>query len=217
MNVKPYIPSSERNRIAWENLSQILGVHPVIIREVYFKKWFTGVDIRDFMELVEEGEIKKDEFAGVELTEEEIQKRQSKFEEHSKERDFSDYLNYFLKGLIQIGDEIVCSETKTYTFSGDQYLTQGKRYKIISLEDFRSNLSGFTAITETDLPGGQSYWSEYGIRSLWREGKEIWNWHASYYTEWIKNNPDDQKDIEFKEASEINSFFASQGLKSKYD
>lgn len=201
MNCAPYKTLAERTKEGYREISKILGLHPVIIREVYFNRWFTGMDIRDFFALIKSGEIKREEFDGVQFTDEEIAKKQRTWNKAVKDNEFSDQLSYQLKQLIEVGDETVCDETKTFCFSNKQYLTAGKKYKIIELNDKRDTLTGFTAITNTDLEGERNWESNHSVRSLWRNNKEIWNWNVAYYNLWIEQNPKDKDNVEFKEHS----------------
>jgi hypothetical protein len=194
MKVKPYIKASVRTKKAWDNLAKMLDLHCTIVREAYFNRWFTSVDFGDFINLIETGEITRDDVieAGedwMEIPVSELDKMLVKKEKASLENDDSDLLHYRCKQLIQLGDEIVSDETKTFCFSGKQYQTQGKRYKITSLDDKRAGLSGFTARTESDIEGEGIWWSSYGVKSLWRDGKEIWNWNLGYLQIFMENNP----------------------------
>lgn len=185
MNVKPYVPHSVRSKQFWKKLADKLNFHPAFVWEAYMNKWCCGVGARDFHQLVMTGEITRDEVieAGEDFLEvpiSELDRRQIEHEKWAKENDFTDLLNYHLKQHIQVGDRIVSDETKTFCGSKKQYQTQGKKYRVLELDDKRDGLTDFTAITNADMKGERIWWGVHGIRSVWRGRKEIWNWHLDY-------------------------------------
>ena len=187
MKCKPYEPASIRHKRIWDEAAASLGIHPAILREGFFSRWFTSVGASDFIDLIKRGEIKVDEFLEIKLTPEECEAKNTKFESSKLDQDFGDLLHYRLKTIIEVGDYVVANETKTYTFSGTQYLTKGKQYKIIELNDEGGSIFG--AITKTDIKGEKNWTSVYGMNSVWRDGKEIYNWNADYLALWLEQNP----------------------------
>ena len=92
--------------------------------------------------------------------------------------------------MIEVGDEIVSTETKSYCGSNKQYLTKGKKYRITELDDRNELLLGnFIATTKTDIKGERELVCNYGINSVWRNGVEIWNWNLAYLELWMEQNP----------------------------
>ncbi len=186
MKCDPYVPSSVTNKKAWDEVASILGLHPVVARQVYLDRWYT-MDKKDFFALVRNGEFTKKDFDVVKMTQEELDAEYVSWCDAMKERDFSDLMYYRLKQIIEVGDETVCNETKTYCFSGKQYQTQGKRYKIENLYD--EGNSEFRYQTTTDLPTETNWGSFLGCKSIWRGDKEIWNWSIAWLELWKEQNP----------------------------
>jgi hypothetical protein len=209
MKVEPYVPFSTRIKSEWNEVSSFLGLPPVVIRKAYMDRWCRGVSRRQFFDLVKRGEIAKAEFDKVEMTQAEMDKEQAEWEESMRENDFCDLISYRLKQLIEVGDEVVADETKTYCFSQLQYQTKGKRYKITVLNDEPGSEFGYQ--TETDLEGERNWGSHLGCRSLWRDGKEIWNWNRAYLELWKEQNPGHPQTAEMEEYSREHAQKASVG------
>ena len=157
-------------------------------------RWYRSYQTNEFLAHLCSGEIPRDEVVKaatdfMEIPISELDRREAEAFKDSQECDFGDLLNYRLKQLVQVGDEVVSEETKTFCFSGIQYQTQGKRYTIRELNDSRDGLTGFTALTNSDIPTDPIYWNNFGIRSLWRDGKELWNWHLDYLALFKEQNP----------------------------
>lgn len=195
MKTQPYEKGSIRSKRAWEESAAIVGVHPVILRDVYIDRWCHAVQARNFLDCIKRNNEKgfletvKAECAEAakDWTDERIAEKEAQSQEFAEERDFSDLMDYRLKQLIEVGDEIRAEETKTF-LSGGEYLTKGKLYKIVELRD--DGLCDFTAITRTNFEAEPNWSSIHGVRSLWRDGVEIWNWHQAYFDLWCEQNPD---------------------------
>ena len=194
VEVKPYEPYSIRSIRMMEEMANFLNVDSICLREVRFLNYFT-MDFFSFNELIHKNEDfrikvrKKCQERQAELDPVEIQKKREEYNQILLEEDFSDLINYRLKSLIQVGDQWKCKETRTYTFSGTQYLTKGKRYNILSLDDRRDGLSDFSFVTDTDLETETCHNSVYSCHSIWRNDKEIWNWHQAFFDLWVEQNP----------------------------
>ena len=202
MKTEPYEKFADRHNRIWSEAAKVLGVHPVVLREIYIQKWFVGMQSSDFLYLIHNGEQQsnrkqdwrkkvKEECEALGWTPEQIAAKQAKSAEFEDDNEFTNILQYRLKQLIEVGDELLSDETKTYCFSEKQYITKGKRYKIVALKDEDGTKFGYQ--TETDLPVEVDYGSNYGVKSLWRDGKEIWNWWQAYHDLWVEQNPDHPK------------------------
>jgi hypothetical protein len=187
-----YEKSSVRSARAWAEAAAPLGVHPVILREFYFDKYCRGVQRRDFFSLLKRGGIKPTaEDLATTMTPEEIEAKALAQQKANEENDSCDLLLWRLKQLVEVGDEVMSDETKTFTFSQAQYITQGKRYKITELKDDGGSEFGF--ISDTDIEGERNWGSAYGIKSLWRNGVEIYNWNLAYLELFKEENPDHEQ------------------------
>ena len=189
MTVEPYVPKSVRSKLAWEATAKILGVHPVVARQGYINRWAGCLSSREFHKLVAKKEIvaTNREFINT-LSPEELEERLAN---PCQESDFGDRLNYICKSRIEVGDELVSADTKTFCFGGQQYQTKGNRYKVLSLTD--DGPCDVAVVTESDIPGEKIWWSVHGIISIWRNGIEIYNWSREYLTQWMAENPDHPK------------------------
>jgi hypothetical protein len=183
MKCEPYVPAVIRRKDVWDKLAEKLGLHPALVQEVYINHFFR-IGKRSFSDGVTCGEITAKDFEGHHLTDE-IKAKYDEWVEHLPDQEIGDRVAHGLKSAIQLGDEVVCDETKTYCFSGKQYMTQGKRYKVIGLRD-EGGLD-FGVVTETDLPGEKNYGG--CIWSLWRDGKEVWNWNVAYLASFKELHP----------------------------
>lgn len=219
MRVRPYELRSVRNKLAWQDIATQLGLHITIVKEAYFSKWCTGVQAIDFISLVKKGEITREQIVEdgcdfMEMPIAELDRREAEALKDSQDSDFSDLVSYRLKAIVQVGDEVVSEENKTFCFSQQQYQTQGKRYKIASLSDARGGLTEFTAITNADIVNESIHWSSYGIRSLWRNGKEIWNWNLAYLELFKEQNPNHPQTPEMVEHCTRKAKLMSEGKPS---
>lgn len=193
MQCDPYEKRSVRSKRNWGEAAAHLGVHPAILREAYISRYFGPIQAKDFISIIMRKDDKKfvtmvkETCAAIKWTEAEIAEKEEKTQEAMEDSDFADLMNYRLKLLIEIGDEWLSDETKTYTFSDTQYLTKGKRYTIQTLRDEGGSEFGLT--TTTDLPKETNYTSVHACKSIWRDGKEIWNWHRAYLALWLEQNP----------------------------
>lgn len=200
MQVEPYIPFSVRNTQKWNDAAADFGVHPVILFEAYIKRYFTGMDSVDFLNLLKRdserkfvGEVREmcNALASI-FTAEQLVDKSAELLAAAIDNGFCDLMHYRLKQIIEVGDEWLCDESKTYCFSGKQYLTRGERYQITKLCDDRcSPLVGFTMTHTTDMPDNFNSASHYSCKSVWRNGSEIWNWYQAYLDLWVEQNPGD--------------------------
>lgn len=225
MKTLPYEKASVRSKRIWREAADKLGTHPAILKHVYIENYCVGIDCMDFIRLVTkptDGEDTKF-IAGVKENivkampdwplarcEEKERKDQEFQEEHT---DFTDLIDYRLKQLIQVGDEIVSNEDKTFCFSGKKYQSAGKRYRITSLDDRRENLTGFHAVTTSDIRGTTISWCVHGIRSVWRKKKEIFNWWQAYHDLWVEQNPDHPQTSEMEAQRDKEAAKAARGEK----
>lgn len=205
MNVQPYIPHSVRVTKAWKDAATDFSVHPVVLNKAFWDLHFTSMGAVDFLDCLKRDDSKfiqriREYCNNLKLTEQQIAEQEASTLEALEEWDFCDLMFYRLKQQVQIYDEWESKETKTYCFSGKQYLTKGKRYAILSLDDDRSELTGFRFCHTTDIPDDKQYTSNYACHSMWRDGKEYWNWHQAYLDLWLEqnpNHPDTQKMIDY--------------------
>ncbi len=194
MKTLPYELGSIRSKRFWQEIADKLELHVTIIKEARINKYWQ-TDSRDFGNLIKRGEITREQIMEaasdfLEMPDIELNRRQMESEKCGIENDDDmDLLNYRLKQIIEVGDYIVSNETKTFCFSGKQYQTKGKKYRITELNDYRENLVGFTAITTADIKKERIWWSNHGTKSLWRGNQEIWNWHLAYLELFKENNP----------------------------
>lgn len=214
-----------RTTTAWASAAKLVGTHPVIIRRVYLDHWCVGVEAKDFINLLEQGvavenrTAKDDAWKNGSNTLASVRKECAEYAaghpqsvkdmdaqwtadiELAKENDFCDLMDYRLKQLIAIGDEVMCCESKTYCFSKKQYLTKGKRYAILTLKD--EGISSFGYTTLTDIPSEVNHGSVHSVKSLWRNGAEIWNWWIAYHNQWLEQTPDPKEDDLVKMESQM--------------
>ncbi len=218
METLPYEPYSVRSKRAWQEIAEILNLHPVIIREAYINKYYQYSS--SFFDYIKSGKIS---YANIieaaedflEMPDIELDRRQKEWDKCSLENDFCDLMNYRLKDLIEVGDYLVSDETKTFCFSGKQYQTKGKKYKIIELNDDRDGkLTGIHAITDADIKGETIHWCEYGMKSLWRNEKEIWNWQLAYLALHKEQNPNHPQTPELEEQCIRNAKLMAKGEKT---
>lgn len=197
MQCQPYETLMVRGARRWKEAADGLGVDPTVLQQVYFDHWWRtmqGDDFRYYM-THEDGDQKfrtqvKAQCAELNLTAEAIAAQAKRQAEIWEEGNDCDEKSHRLKCIIEVGDEWMCDETKTYCFSGVQYLTAGKRYAILSLTDKHPTGPEFSLTTATDLPGEINYISELSCMSIWRDGVEIWNWNLAYLAYWLEHNPD---------------------------
>ena len=224
MNVKPYEKYSVRSPKMWKLAADKMGVHPVILRKLYVDRYCAPIAARDFIDLILKNKRNRDdqkfadrlveELAEIKMTPEEIAAKEASSQEAAEAMDFCDELSYRLKQLIQVGDEIVSDENKDFCFSKKQYQTAGNRYKILNLLDNRDGLTDFTAITNADIKG-QIWWNVHGVQSVWRDGKEIWNWWRDYHALFVEKNPNHPQEAELRENSERNAIRCAKGKKER--
>jgi len=181
----PYEKSSVRKARLWKAAGESVNIHPVILREYYLDEYL-GCTASDFISLIKKGKIKIDPKDLKTFTPEEILDRESKSQKAAEDNDFCDLLTWRLKNLIEIGDYLVSDENKTF-LSGGKYQTKGKKYKITDLKD--EGGSNFGYVTTADIKGEKIWGSNYGVKSVWRKGKEIWNWNLAYLELWLEENP----------------------------
>ncbi len=217
MKTIPYELFSVRRSRRDKELSDKLNLHPVIVREAYINRWWQSGSY--FYDNVMKGEITREEVIAeakdfMEMPDVELERRETKWQESSKENDFCDIMNYRLKQIIEVGDYLMSDETKTYCFSKKQYQTKGKLYKIRELSDDRdSPMTGICAITNSDMRNKQDtiHWCHYGIKSVWRGKKEIWNWSLAYFQLWKEQNPNHPQTQEMEDQSIKNAKITARG------
>lgn len=179
MRTEPYIPAAERKRKLWSDASKLSGMTVEEIQELYIQIFFTSMEANAFVDLLRRKEI----------TREQLMKYQSQMQprihtvrtEHDQgmceaveeSLNNSDRKNYDCKQIIEVGDEVLAGETKTFCFSKKEYITKGEWYKVISLND--DGVASFCAVTETNIPGEQNWENVWGISVVRREGKIIWD------------------------------------------
>ena len=73
-------------------------------------------------------------------------------------------------GLIKKGCYIVPTSEQRFTFTQQRFITKGKKYKVIHVENrFHPELREFdrmTIVTDTDIPGEKAYHSIFGIKKI---------------------------------------------------
>lgn len=193
MQTQPYEKYSIRSKRFWDEAANLAGCSTSILRNVYHQKYWglTGTEfVNSLKRKPERLEKLKQECQAVALTAQEIEDEQTLHKAPAEENDFDDLLQYRLKQLIQVGDEWLAQESKTF-LSGPEYITKGKRYRITELDDRRQSLSEFSARTTTNFPEETNCIGNYGCNSLWRDGVEIWNWHLAYLELAKEQIPDD--------------------------
>lgn len=211
----PYVPSSVRSKEAWEDVAKFVGLHPTQVREAYIQRWCAPIQSKDWIKLVKRGDITKADIEEVKISvpEKDWDVFHAEWCEAGKQNDFCDLLNYRLKQIIQLGDKWVSDETKTYCFSGWQYLTKGKKYTIVSLAE--DGVSDFKAQTTTDLRKERHWIGVHGCRSIWRRDKEIWNWHLAYQALWEEQNPNHPQTELMRKHNKKNAYRSARGWKYK--
>lgn len=195
MKCEPYEKSSIRLMRLWTEAAKKLNVAAIVLREVFLSRWWRCMEREDFFRYITNpGNDQKlfnsvvEECAKISWSPEEIDAKTKDWLRVLDEHQDSDIVHYRLKCLIEVGDEWLCEESKTYTFSEKQYLTAGKRYRIEALTDQGGFEFGFQSTT--DLKGERHWESVFGCRSIWRGGKEIWNWYQAYLEVFMESNPD---------------------------
>jgi len=192
MKTQPYVPKSIRSKLRWQAAADKLEVHVAILYQVFRDHHMVGSDFLNA--IMSESQEKfqasvKKAASECPLTLAECEAKLLESDRFLEDLDFTDLLDYRLKQIIRVGDEIVSNESKKFCMSGKKYQSARKRYKISSLDDFGSDLSDFCAVTNADIKGEQICWCVHGIRSVWRKGKEIWNWWTAYHDLWVEQNP----------------------------
>jgi len=195
MNTEPYEKLSVRSRRLWSGLSEFTGLNEVALRAAFVSQWFGSCRASEWAGLIRSGKVSIAQITEAAhdrldaLSVQEITKKQAMHERAMLDQDHCDLSQYRLKQIIRVGDEWVCNDTKTF-LSGGEYLTAGKLYRILELSDTRDDMSEFSMITETNMPGERNYASNLSVMSLWRDGKEVWNWDLSYYATFAELYPD---------------------------
>lgn len=73
-------------------------------------------------------------------------------------------------GLIKEGCYIVPNRDQKFTFTGQRFITKGKKYKVNHVENrFHPELREFdrmTIVTESDVTGEKAYHSIFGIKKI---------------------------------------------------
>lgn len=94
-------------------------------------------------------------------------------------------------------------------------MTRGKRYPIKELKE--EGISSFYAITSVDVEGEINYCLNFGIRSLWRDGVEIWNWSMAYLELFMEQNPDHPQTNELRKSCEKSAYYHRTGEEEPSD
>jgi len=72
--------------------------------------------------------------------------------------------------LIKKGCYIIPTSDQRFTFTGQRFITKGKKYKVIHVENrIHPELKEFdrmTIQTESDIPGETAYHSIFGIKKI---------------------------------------------------
>lgn len=194
-----YVSRSQRSREAWAKTAAKLRIPSDVAREVYLSRFCTGIDSRDFHQLVERGEFTRKivmDGQTVKEVQDKIAAREA--DRIAKKRpsltdedlDNGDRLNFEVKGVLEIGDEWESDETKTYCFSSGEYITKGKRYEITGFKD--EGFGSFTIVTKTNFPAPDDrHWvSSHGVRRVFRAGKLIWDRKAAWIRDWTARHPE---------------------------
>lgn len=176
METQPYITHAERAKARWTRVGELLGVSPDLAQEIFLQRFFTVMNSYDFQHWLETEQDAKEvvlsRAKGVTLPEPMSAVESALSDEIIEEISRK---NYDLKSLIEVGDEILAEDTKTF-LSGSEYLTKGKWYQVLSLEERPSDgLTDFTGITATNMPKERNFFGAHSVTVLRRNGKVIWN------------------------------------------
>jgi len=176
MKVDPYVPAQERKRVLWEKVGNLLQMDPQEIAHIFFYVYWHSMEAKDFLRCVEKGKITKETIlehakeipARKEKTPEEQQECNAVAESLNE----SDRQNWELKKIIEIGDEVLGEDNKTF-LSGGEYITKGKWYKIQEMMD--TGNADFSVITSTNMKGERDWECPWGISVVRRNGQIIWD------------------------------------------
>lgn len=69
-------------------------------------------------------------------------------------------------GLIRIGDFISVRSDRRFTFTGLEYISKGKRYRVIGKYDIEGK--GKAVITESNFRGENAYHSMYAVDKIYK-------------------------------------------------
>jgi hypothetical protein len=67
-------------------------------------------------------------------------------------------------GLITKGCFITTTRDQKFTFTGELFITKGKKYKVLDVSNHPGK--GMTIVTETNFPNEKAYHSPYGIDKI---------------------------------------------------
>jgi len=176
MKTKPYVTHAERAKVRWTKVGELLGVSPALAQEVFLQCFFRVMDPYDFQDWLETEQDAKEKILsrakGITLPKPMSAAESALSDEIIEEISRK---NYDLKCLIEVGDEILAGSTETF-LSGGEYITKGKWYRVLSLEERPSDgLTDFTGTTTTNMPKERNFFGAHSVTVLRRNGKVIWN------------------------------------------
>lgn len=67
-------------------------------------------------------------------------------------------------GLITKGSFITATNDQKFTFTGERFITKGKKYKVLEVSNYPGK--GMCIVTDTNFPGEKAYHSPYGIDKI---------------------------------------------------
>jgi hypothetical protein len=175
MKTDQYIPREERHRVFWAEVSQILEMSPEEAEHAFIHTHFVSMDAKNFLSCVKSGKITKATLEKFHIPPlEHCQESQQVIEITNEVLDELDQQNYKLKQVIEIGDEILAEENRTF-LSGGEYITKGEWYVVQELID--NGHIDFTAITSCNMPEERNYQGVWGISVVRRNGVVIFDRH----------------------------------------
>jgi len=194
MNCAPYEPRSVRSERYWSNLSEKTGIHQTILRKAKLDLFVWEASRFADMLLKEDLVANEPELFETGMSIEELDAKLEKSRAAAREHDDVDLMHYKLKQLVEVGDQFLNDETKTF-LSGGEYLTAGKFYLIKTVSDSSDGVPTEFSFTSTCNMAKETNWgSSLGIKSLWRGGKEVWNWYTAYFENYAANHPETPAD-----------------------
>jgi len=194
MNCQPYEPRSVRSERYWSNLSEKTGIHQTVLRKAKLDSCIWEASRFADMLLKEDLKTKEPELFETNMSIEELDAKLEKSRDAAREHDDMDLLHYKLKQLVEVGDQFLNDETKTY-LSGGEYMTAGKFYLIKTVSDDSEGVPTEFGFTSTCNMVKETNWgNSLGLKSLWRGGKEIWNWYTAYFESYAERHPETPAD-----------------------
>lgn len=179
MKVVPYISRAQRIATLWGEAAMLSGMPSEEIYELFIQIFFTSMDAGGFVYCLRSNQITQEQLRKYKKQMKPPPVRSQTFESNQERKAVADCMesidqkSYECKKVIEVGDEILEKESKTFCFSKKEYITKGKWYTVMELRD--TGVCSFTAITTTNLAGEQNWQSELGISVIRRNGKIIWD------------------------------------------